>query len=118
MQTVTIEGDRGSRARGSTVARCPAGDWPRDAVLVAVRRDEDLLVPRGDLVLRPGDRVALLGPAGEGDRLRHFLAEAAGAPGRRTAQAAGRGGRDPRRGCRATDELGDDCARRRLPRDP
>lgn len=37
-------------------------------------------MPRGDLVLRQGDRVALLGPAGEGDRLRHFLADSAGKP--------------------------------------
>lgn len=76
-QTITIEG---TVAAGSLLDRLEvkAGRWPRDAVVVAVRREEDLLVPRGDLVLRAGDRIALLGPAGEGDRLRAFLAESAG----------------------------------------
>jgi chloride channel protein, CIC family len=78
-ETVTIEGtiSSGSRLDGCRVAD---GGWPRDAVLVAVRREDGLLVPRGDLLLRPGDRVALLGRAGEGTHLRQFLAEAAGAP--------------------------------------
>jgi CIC family chloride channel protein len=78
-QTVTIEGTvtAGSRLEGSRVAE---GEWPRVAVVVAVRRDEELLVPRGDLVLRRGDRVALLAPAGQGEALRAFLAEAAGTP--------------------------------------
>jgi CIC family chloride channel protein len=79
-QTVTIEGTVASESR---LAGCPisAGGWPRDAVVIAIRRDDELLVPRGDLALQPGDRIALLGPAGDGERLRQFMAEAAGAPG-------------------------------------
>lgn len=76
-QTITIEA---TVAAGSPLDGClvKAGDWPRNAVLVAVRREDDLLVPRGDLLLRPSDRIALVGPAGEGERLRAFLAEHAG----------------------------------------
>jgi len=33
--------------------------WPREAVLVAIERKDGLVVPRGDLRLRPGDRISI-----------------------------------------------------------
>jgi len=65
---------------GSTMAGSPISKvaWPKQSVVVAVHRDDDLLVPRGDLVLREGDRVAVLAAAGEADEVRTFLAEGAG----------------------------------------
>jgi CIC family chloride channel protein len=41
---------------GMTVAKVP---WPRDVVLVAVRRGDQLIVPRGDLGLQDGDDLTL-----------------------------------------------------------
>jgi trk system potassium uptake protein TrkA len=43
----------------STAAGCPVPelDLPRDCVLVAVIRDEQVLYPRGDTTLQPWDRV-------------------------------------------------------------
>ena len=52
--------------------------WPSQSVVVAVHRDDDLLVPRGDLVLREGDRVAVLAAAGEAEEVRGFLASGPG----------------------------------------
>ena len=55
---IIIEAEIGSASRlaGKAVADVP---WPRDAVLVAVERAEGLVVPRGDLVLAPGDRMSI-----------------------------------------------------------
>jgi H+/Cl- antiporter ClcA len=55
---IIIEAEIGtaSRLAGKAVADVP---WPRDAVLVAVERAEGLVVPRGDLVLAPGDRMSI-----------------------------------------------------------
>jgi CIC family chloride channel protein len=46
---------------GSILAGKPVSQaaWPRDSVLVSIVRDERLIVPRGDVVLRPGDRVTV-----------------------------------------------------------
>jgi CIC family chloride channel protein len=41
---------------GMAVSTVP---WPRDVVVVAIRRGEELVVPRGDVVLQPGDDVTL-----------------------------------------------------------
>jgi H+/Cl- antiporter ClcA len=79
-ETVVVEGlvAKDSAMAGSTIA---AISWPRQAVVVAVRREDDLLVPRGDLVLRAGDRVAVLSATGEADELRAFLTHSVGAGG-------------------------------------
>jgi CIC family chloride channel protein len=47
---------RGSALDGRSVASV---GWPRDAVLVAVERGDELIVPRGDLVLARGDRLSI-----------------------------------------------------------
>jgi NhaP-type Na+/H+ and K+/H+ antiporter len=41
---------------GAAVGAVP---WPRDAVLVLVERGDRTIVPRGDVVLEPGDRVTM-----------------------------------------------------------
>ena len=46
----------GSHLAGRLVAEVP---WPRDAVLVAIERDDALVVPRGDLRLLAGDHVSI-----------------------------------------------------------
>ena len=45
-----------SSLAGHLVAEVP---WPRDAVLVAIERNDGLVVPRGDLRLAAGDRVSI-----------------------------------------------------------
>jgi chloride channel protein, CIC family len=35
------------------------GGWPRDSVLVSIRRGDRLIVPRGDVVLEAGDRLTV-----------------------------------------------------------
>jgi CBS domain-containing protein len=47
---------RSSALAGRSVSEIP---WPRNAVLVAVERDEVLVVPRGDLQLELGDYVSI-----------------------------------------------------------
>ncbi len=46
----------GSALAGARVSAIP---WPSDMVLIAVEREERLLVPRGDLRLLAGDRVSV-----------------------------------------------------------
>jgi CIC family chloride channel protein len=46
----------GSALAGHRVADI---DWPREAVLVAIERGGELLVPRGDLVVTPGDHISI-----------------------------------------------------------
>lgn len=46
----------GSALAGRRIADVP---WPREAVLVAIERDQAILVPRGDLDLRPGDHLSI-----------------------------------------------------------
>ncbi len=55
---VLIEAQVGesSAVAGHTVA---ATAWPRDTVLVSVERDEQLIVPRGDLTMLVGDRLTV-----------------------------------------------------------
>ena len=48
--------------------RLPAG-----VLVVGLRRGSDLLVARGDTVLKPGDRVTLMGPPGEVAAVREML---------------------------------------------
>ncbi len=85
-ETVVVEGllAKGSPMDGQPIS---AISWPSQAVVVAVHRDDDLLVPRGDVVLRADDRVALLAAAGEAEIVRSFLAEQAGSAAELAAEA-------------------------------
>jgi len=48
---------------------------PQDTLVVSIRREDELLFPRGGAVIEPGDVVTfLVGPRGE-ERLRSYLAE-------------------------------------------
>jgi len=47
---------RTSALGGRRVSQIP---WPRDVVLIAVERGDSVLVPRGDLEIRPGDRLSI-----------------------------------------------------------
>ncbi len=53
---VETEISLGSPLAGLPVAGVP---WPRDVVLVAVERNDGVLVPRGDLVIEHGDRLSI-----------------------------------------------------------
>jgi CIC family chloride channel protein len=53
---IETEISRGSPLAGSKVATVP---WPRDVVLVAVERNDGVLVPRGDLQIEQGDRLSI-----------------------------------------------------------
>lgn len=65
----------GSGLAGRRVAEIP---WPARSVLVAVVRDGRLAVPRGDLVLNPGDRLSVFAdPEARGDVDRVLAAPAA-----------------------------------------
>ena len=46
----------GSALVGVKVSRAP---WPRDTVLVSIERDEEIIVPRGDVVIEGDDRLTL-----------------------------------------------------------
>jgi len=56
---------------GTTVARIP---WPRDAVLVAVHRGEQVIVPRGDLRLEIGDELTVFTVSGAREALEKLVA--------------------------------------------
>ncbi len=53
---VETEISRGSPLAGTRVSSVP---WPRDVVLVAVERNDAVLVPRGDLEIELGDRLSI-----------------------------------------------------------
>ncbi len=64
-QLVEAEIRAGSRLAGETVASAP---WPRDTLLVSVERGDRVIVPRGDLTLLVGDRLALFAvPSGRAE---------------------------------------------------
>ncbi|MFA9444977.1 chloride channel protein [Egicoccus sp. AB-alg6-2] len=66
----------GSPVAGSAVREVP---WPERSVLTSVRRNGEVVVPRGDTVLEPGDELVVL--TGHGDQLRDLVApEPAPAP--------------------------------------
>jgi len=55
---------------GKTVAGVA---WPRQVVLVAVQRGEEVIVPRGPVELRPGDHVTLFAAPGAEQAARDLL---------------------------------------------
>ena len=55
----------GSPLEDRRVADIP---WPSGALLVAIERDERLIVPRGDVTIEEGDRISVLAdPSVESD---------------------------------------------------
>lgn len=66
---VTEKLERGAKADGQRIADLPL---PPDCLLMAVVRGEEILVPRGETVLQPGDEVLAL-VRGEARRALHTL---------------------------------------------
>jgi CIC family chloride channel protein len=62
----------GSALAGTTVARVA---WPREVVLVAVHRGEQMIVPRGDLRLERGDQLTLFVMTAAREALEKLLGE-------------------------------------------
>jgi chloride channel protein, CIC family len=62
----------GSALVGLKVARAP---WPRDTVLVSIERDDDIVVPRGDVGIESGDRLSLFVTATGRESLLALLAD-------------------------------------------
>jgi Trk K+ transport system NAD-binding subunit len=48
--------------------------WPENSVLLSVVRQDDVIVPRGDTVLRAGDDVIALTMVGSESQLSNLLA--------------------------------------------
>ena len=86
---VILEADvqPGSAIAGKSVSEVT---WPPETVLVAVERAGGLLVPRGDLVLRPTDHLSVFGTRNSTMELRRLLGEgrATGGHGRGTSASA------------------------------
>ena len=55
---------------GRTVAQAA---WPRDSVLVSILRGDRVIVPRGDVVLRAGDRLTVFSAPGAREALEALL---------------------------------------------
>lgn len=68
VQVETIEVLAGAACAHQAVA---AVAWPPESVLVSVRRGRAVIIPRGDTVLRPGDRLVA---AGNAEALQQVLA--------------------------------------------
>jgi len=49
--------------------------FPPDSLIVAILRDDELLIPKGDSVLRQGDTVFVLGQSKAIEQLRAWIAE-------------------------------------------
>ena len=60
----------GSPAAGKEIAQL---GFPRDATIVALIRDERVVVPRGDTIVRAGDEVLVLVTNNADDEVRTIL---------------------------------------------
>lgn len=54
--------------------------WPESTLLLAVRRESEVVVPRGSTELRPGDRLTVLVPVAAADSLVDLLSESVPTP--------------------------------------
>lgn len=61
----------GSALVGLKVARAP---FPRDTVLVSIERNDEIIVPRGDVVIESEDRLSLFGTTAGRESLLALLA--------------------------------------------
>jgi trk system potassium uptake protein TrkA len=80
VRLLSFEGGRAKLAEVTLAAESPAADkeivelgFPRDASVVAILREEKLVVPRGDTILRVGDEVMVLVTAESEDAVRSIL---------------------------------------------
>jgi trk system potassium uptake protein TrkA len=48
--------------------------WPESSVLLSIVRQDDVVVPKGDTVLKPGDDVIALTTVGNESQLSNLLA--------------------------------------------
>ena len=72
---VIVEGEihADSGLAGRRVADVP---WPHEAVLVAIERHDELIVPRGDFHLAPGDRISIFAAPAASGAVETLLAQA------------------------------------------
>ena len=80
VRLLSFEGGKAKLAEVTLAADSPAAGkeiveigFPRDATVVAVLRDERIVVPRGDTILRPADEVLVLVTADSEDAVRAIL---------------------------------------------
>jgi CIC family chloride channel protein len=66
----------GSPLVGLSVARAPL---PRDTVLVSIERNDEVIVPRGDVTIKGGDRLTVFATAATRETLLALLVDARGA---------------------------------------
>lgn len=80
VRLLSFEGDRARLAEVKLASDSPVNGkqimdlgFPRDSTVVAVLRDEHIVVPRGDTVLNEGDEVMVLVTSESEDRVRDLL---------------------------------------------
>jgi trk system potassium uptake protein TrkA len=80
VRLLSFEGGRAKLAEVTLAAGSPAADkeiaelgFPRDTTVVAILRDEKVVVPRGDTILRLGDEVLVLVTSESEDAVRDLL---------------------------------------------
>ena len=80
VRLLSFEGGKAKLAEVTLAANSPAAGkeivdagFPRDATVVAILRDEKVVVPRGDTILRVGDEVMVLVTAESEDAVRAIL---------------------------------------------
>ena len=106
MRLLSFEGGRASLIEVTLAGESPAVDrdivdldFPRDSTVVAVLRNDRVIVPRGDTRLQAGDEVLVLVTADSIDEVRrdpHRRLSRVGAPVRRRGQPMRRCSRPPR----------------------
>jgi H+/Cl- antiporter ClcA/CBS domain-containing protein len=74
---VDAEIGRDSVLAGSTVA---ATGWPRDSVLVSIRRGDRVIVPRGDVVMEADDRLTIFASPTARDEISALLTRSSNLP--------------------------------------
>jgi trk system potassium uptake protein TrkA len=83
VRLLSFEGGRARLSEATLHQESPAGGkdiqelgFPRDSSVVAVIRDDHVIVPRGDTVLRAGDEVLVLtSPEAEEEVVRKLLGD-------------------------------------------
>lgn len=80
VRLLSFEGGRAKLAEVTLADDSPALDreiaelgFPRDATVVAILRDEKVVVPRGETILRAGDEVMVLVTTDSEEAVRHLL---------------------------------------------
>jgi len=80
VRLLSFEGGRAKLAEVTLAEGSPAADkeiaelgFPRDTTVVAILRDEKVVVPRGDTILRLGDEVLVLVTSESEDTVRDLL---------------------------------------------